>query len=175
MKNLILKSLAITLILLVFPLKQHGQNPSFAHQDTTIDFDITDIALFDERVFFLYNLVNDSRFDVINSEKDGVFIISADEAYPSLDLHQAFEDFKNDNAKAFAAMEKEDASETAKAYKALLPKEFTLSLMMDIYVKSRQNNLCANADPFCTDIGVYQYPAGVNAGSGESGDRKSVV
>jgi len=50
-----------------------------------------------------------------------------------------------------------------------LPDNFISSMMMDVYQKDRQNNLCANADPFCTDNGLYQFPAGVNAGSGESG------
>ncbi|WP_171291464.1 hypothetical protein, partial [Acinetobacter baumannii] len=46
----------------------------------TYAFNITDIANYDERVYFLYNLVNDSRFDVINGEAAGMFIISATSA-----------------------------------------------------------------------------------------------
>ena len=32
-----------------------------------------------------------------------------------------------------------------------------------------QNNFCDTSEPFCTDNGMYEFPAGVNAGSGESG------
>ena len=32
-----------------------------------------------------------------------------------------------------------------------------------------QNNLCNSSEPFCTDNGMYEFPAGVNAGSGELG------
>ena len=40
----------------------------------------------------------------------------------------------------------------------------------DMEVRSvLQNNFCNNSDPFCTDNGMYEFPAGVNAGSGESG------
>lgn len=169
MKNLFLKTLAIGLILLALPMKQQAQQPAFSNNETTIDFDITEITLFDERVFFLYNLFNDSRFDVVNGENDGIFIVSADPSFEDLDLNAAFADFKAQNALSFKMMDKESASETAIEYKSLLPKEWMMSLMTDIYIKSRQNNLCANADPFCTDNGLYQFPAGVNAGSGEPG------
>jgi PKD repeat protein len=169
MKNFLLKSLVIGLFLLAMPMKQYGQQPRYAQNESTIDFDITEIDLFEERIVFLYNLINDSRFDVVNSEQDGVFVISADPAYPNLDLQEAFNEFKNDQALAFSAMNKENAAEVAMSYKALLPKQFALSLMMDVYAKSRQNNHCNTADPFCTDVGVYQFPAGVSSGSGESG------
>ncbi len=32
-----------------------------------------------------------------------------------------------------------------------------------------QNNYCEYSEPFCTDNGLYEFPAGVNAGSGEDG------
>ena len=121
------------MIMLLMPVRHFAQPILNTNPQTTIEFDITEIPNFDERVIFLYNLMNDSRFDIITSERDGFFVA------------------------------------TACDYKAALPVGFTNSLMMDIYVRSRQNNTCANADPFCTDNGMYQFPAGVNAGSGESG------
>lgn len=169
MKNLFLRTLVIGLFLLVIPVKQYGQNPQFTHSQPTLDFDITEISLFDERIFFMYNLVNDGRFDVVNSENDGVFIVSVDPIYKDMDLKAAFAEFREQNAIEFSRMDKEEAAETSIAYKAALPQEITLSLMMDVYAKSRQNNHCADADPFCTDNGMYQFPAGVNAGSGEPG------
>ena len=167
MKNLFFKALAIGLILLAMPLKQQAQQPAFSNNELTISFDITEIANYDERVYFLYNLVNDGRFSAENGKEDGLFVISA--ANGDQDLTSAFAEFKEQNALAFRKMNKEQASETAFAYKSLLPKDLMQSLMTDIYIQWRQNNMCANADPFCTDNGMYQFPAGVNAGSGESG------
>ena len=132
-------------------------------------FDITDIANFDERVYFLYNLNNDSRFNVINGEANGQFIISLSAGNEDLDLEEAVNEFRWQMANEFAMMDKVLASQTAYAYKAEMPKSFTNSLMMDVYAKSRENNLCATADPFCTDNGMYEFPAGVNAGEGEAG------
>ena len=169
MKKSLLKTLAIALILLAIPMKHFGQQPRYAQNASTIDFDITEIDLFEERIVFLYNLINDSRFDVVNSEQDGVFVISADPAYEDLDLAATFSSFREQNNLAFSKMDKETLAETAIEYKSLIPKEYILSLMMDVYAKSRQNNHCNTADPFCTDNGLYHFPAGVNAGSGESG------
>ena len=137
--------------------------------EPTISFDITNIANFDERVFFLYNLMTDGRFDVIHGEQDGFFVISASNSYEGINLAETFADFREQNASDFSSMSKEQAAEVAAEYKGALPFEFVSSLMMDYYIRSRQNNTCANADPFCTDNGMYEFPAGVNAGSGESG------
>ena len=133
------------------------------------EFDITNIANFDERVYFLYNLLNDGQFDVIASEESGKFIVTASTAYENMDLEENFSDFIWKTTNEFAMMDKVSAAERAQAFKPALPKEFANSLMMDIYAKSRENNLCALADPFCTDNGMYEFPAGVNAGSGETG------
>lgn len=169
MKNLFWKTLVTGLFLLAIPLRQQAQQPSFPEKVLTIDFDVTGISLFDERVFFMYHLVNDARFNVVNSESNGVFIVSVDPAYEGLDLKAAFAEFQEQNALEFSEMDKEQASEVARAYKSALPQEIILSLMMDFYAQSRMNNRCSTAEPFCTDNGMYMFPAGVNAGSGESG------
>ena len=167
--NKITRILCVAMILLVMPLKQFGQTIQVVNNQPTIAFNITEIANFDERVFFLYELSQDGRFDVIASETDGVFIISINEAYDGISLGETFRDFRMENAYNFSLMDKVQAANVAAEYKGVLPSEFTSSLMMDYYIRSRQNNTCANADPFCTDNGLYQFPAGVNAGSGESG------
>ena len=130
---------------------------------------ITEIENFDERVIFLHNLAKDARFDVINGEAAGMFIVSAAQGYEDLDLELAVKEFTTENANQFSMMDKVQAADVARAYKSEMPVEFTNSLMMDIYAKSRENALCADAYPFCTDEGMYEFPAGVNAGSGEPG------
>ena len=163
------KIVLTALLFLVLPMKQWAQQPQTVYTSSTISFDITEIANFDERIFFMYQLVNDGRFDVITSENDGVFVISANEAYEGINLQEDFTSFRTQNANAFLSMDKVQAAELSCDYKAALPLDLVLSLMMDVYNRSRQNNTCANSDPFCTDNGMYQFPAGVNAGSGESG------
>lgn len=169
MKTNILKALLIGLLLIVLPMKHFGQQPRFVQHESTIDFDITEINVFEERIVFIYNLINDCRFEVLNSERDGVFIISANPDYEDLDLAAAFSNFLEQNTQAFSQMDKETLAEASIECKSKLPENYIHSLMMDVYIQSRQNNHCNTADPFCTDNGMYQFPAGVNAGSGESG------
>ena len=167
--NKLIKLFVAALLLALLPLKSMAQPNRTTVNEPTISFDITNIANFDERVFFLYNLMTDDRFDVIHGEQDGFFVISASNSYEGINLAETFADFREQNASDLSSMSKEQAAEVAAEYKGALPFEFVSSLMMDYYIRSRQNNTCANADPFCTDNGMYEFPAGVNAGSGETG------
>jgi gingipain K len=117
-------------------------------------------------VYFLYNLVNDSRFTVVNGEENGTFIVSTDD---NISMKESFADFIEMTMSNFGRMNKYQAADAAREYKNVLPMTFVNSLMMDIYAKSRDNSHCADAYPFCTDEGMYEFPAGVNAGSGETG------
>lgn len=142
---------------------------TFDKFNNTLEFDISKIAKFEQRTHFLYLLNNDGRFDVSASEKDGFFIVKRNENSYSFNLEDVFERFYREEISAFNSMSKDEVGELYGEWKSSLPDIFIASMMMDVYVKDRQNNLCANADPFCTDNGIYQFPAGVNAGSGEQG------
>jgi len=132
-------------------------------------FNITDIASFDERVFFISNLTKDERFEVIVDKNNSVFLINTGKYHENEDLESNVNAFVAENAAAFAAMDKETAAETCMTLKSELSGDIINALMLDIYASSRENNLCALGDPFCTDNGMYEFPAGVNAGSGEAG------
>ena len=143
--------------------------PSGMLSNGTYALNITDVANFDERVYFLYNLTKDDRFEVVNGETAGMFIVSAAAGYEEINLEDAIHNFSYNNSIEFSLMDKVQAADVANAYKSAMPASFTNSLMMDLYIQSRENNMCEFADPFCTDNGMYEFPAGVNAGSGESG------
>ena len=164
-----MKKLLFFVILLYSALSVFAQKYDFTESNDKIEFDIKSIAIFEQRVHFVYTLSSDTRFDIYPSEDAGYFIISKGEGFDSKSLSEAFGDFCEEEHEAFIKMTKEEAGESFYEMKAQLPDNFITSLMMDIYAKSRQNNLCASADPFCTDNGQYMFPAGVNAGSGESG------
>ena len=142
---------------------------SFDKQQNTIEFDITKISLFEQRMHFVYLLNNDERFDVSVSDKDGVFLVKRNNNSYNFNVEDAFIGFYNEETSAFNSMTKDEIGDLYSEWKSALPNNFVASMMMDVYVRDRQNNLCATADPFCTDVGVYQFPAGVNAGAGESG------
>ena len=143
-----------------------GQTPQRA---ATLNYDLRYIANLDERVLFVQQLINDPRFQVIPAEQDGLLILSADPAFEEMDLEEAFEDFSETTLAQLAQMDKVEKAEAALQSKTALPKELFLSLMMEVYNRSRDNNLCAGASPFCTDQGMYMFPAGVDTGNGETG------
>jgi hypothetical protein len=132
--------------------------------ESSLLFNIGDIANFDERVYFLYKLMNDSRFSVINAEQTGMFVVNG-----SANLNAEFVGFIAQNISEFTNLDKYQAADLARQYKSMMPGSMTNALMLDLYVQSRENNMCEFADPFCTDNGMYEFPAGVNAGSGETG------
>ena len=137
--------------------------------NNALTLDMTKISLFEQRVHLIYLLNNDDRFVVSISEDDGVFNIKRNPDSYDFNLESTFNDFYGKETASFNSMSKDEIGELYNVWKSQLPNGFMASMMMDIYVKDRQNNQCATADPFCTDNGMYQFPAGVNAGSGESG------
>ena len=163
--------LIIMLISLVFSAKaQDIRNAyTFDKMNNTVEFDITKISLFEQRAHFLYLLNNDERFIVSASEKDGIFVVKRNDNSYSFNLEDTFYNFYKEESTTFASMSKDEVGDMFNEWKASLPNKLVASMMMDLYVKDRQNNLCANADPFCTDNGIYEFPAGVDAGNGEQG------
>ena len=59
--NKLLRTIGIAALLLTMPLRQFGQVLPSAQNPTTIDFSITEIHNFDERIIFMHQLLNDSR------------------------------------------------------------------------------------------------------------------
>lgn len=161
--------LIIALFLLVFSAKAQEKSYTFDKIGNTVEFDISKISLFEQRAHFLYLLNNDDRFVVTASDRDGIFVVKRNDNSYKFNLEDTFAEFFNEENKAFSKMSKDEVGELYGEWKSSLPSIFIASMMMDVYVKDRQNNLCANADPFCTDNGIYQFPAGVNAGQGEQG------
>ena len=133
-----------------------------------LEFNLNSIPNYNERVYFLYNLYQDSRFDVVNAETTGRFLVSADEAYTDLDVEEAFNDFREQNAAQFAMIDKVQAAQLAGELKPALPSEFMQSLFTYDYIRSRENDMCATSDPICSDS-TYFFPAPVGSQTSESG------
>ena len=133
-----------------------------------LEFNLNSIPNYNERVYFLYNLYQDSRFDVVNAETTGRFLVSADEAYTDLDVEEAFNDFREQNAAQFAMIDKVQAAQLAGELKPALPSEFMQSLFTYDYIRSRENDMCATSDPICSDS-TYVFPAPVGSQTSESG------
>lgn len=164
----------VFVLVLVFSLvfaeaRQNNDLYTFDKTRNTIELDITKIFHIEHRTYLLYALSQDERFSISMTGEDGVFAINQSSDDTKTDLLKDFTDFYEEEEAVFSSMTKEEAGNTFPEWKAQLPESFVASIMMDYYVNSRQNSTCASADPFCTDNGLYMFPAGTNAGSGETG------
>ena len=172
------KTLFLIFALLLATVVKAQDFKSLYHFDkinNTLTLDMTKISLFEQRAHLIYLLNNDDRFVVSISEDDGVFVIQRNPNSYDFNLESAFNDFYSKETATFNSMSKDEIGEQYSGWKSALPNGFMSSMMMDVYVRDRQNNYCATADPFCTDNGLYQFPAGVNAGNGESGPNYSCL
>lgn len=120
-----------------------------------------------ETLYLTYALYFDETFEVYLDEQG---IVSArSECDNAADL-QHFINEKSKEFKTFATLSKEDFGDQAALWCERLPEEIYAALVKAENMRAgKQNNLCANSSPFCTDNGLYEFPAGVNAGTGEPG------
>lgn len=141
----------------------------FNNEDNYIEFNISDIEKYDQRLYFLHQLYNNNTFNIALAEDNGIFYISLNDEHDEINLEEYFNSFYEDIDYEYNLISKDEMGELFVQYKNSLPEEFIHHIMMSEYIRSRDNNLCSMALPFCTDNGLYEFPAGVNAGQGESG------
>ena len=147
---------------------ENGEVNPYYMVGANLEFNLNSIPNYNERVYFLYNLYKDSRFNVVNAETAGRFLVSASESYIDLDLEEAFNDFRAENAAQYGMMDKVQAAQKAAELKPALPSEFMQSLFTYDYVRSRENDACNLADPACSDS-TFFFPAPVGSQTAESG------
>ena len=124
-------------------------------------------ASFSELVFLTYSFYLDDAFEVYVDEKGAVAVHGNCE--DDADLKELVRNQTRQYA-LFAALPKESFGESITQWRETLPAEIYAALVKQENLRAMaQNNLCSNSEPFCTDNGLYEFPAGVNAGTGEPG------
>lgn len=144
----------------------------FETQQNTVNLDFAKIDNYYKRLHLLYSINNDDRFLVMQSEEYGQFYITAKDDVDGEIFINSFETFLNDKRAEFLSFDKTAVAELEEEWKNSISDLDMLSLTMDIINKNTprtENDSCFKALPFCTDVGLYQFPAGVNSGQGESG------
>ena len=146
------KILFITLLLTFLPLKHWGQTPYRQYADNGILIDFHKIDNVDFRVFLSYNLIQDDRFILIESEELGQFSINSNDEENIVDFFDAFENFYNNTYADFGLLSKTDIDHRMPDWKSCIPPTHFVSIMMDVALRNGRpnNNHCADSDPFCT-------------------------
>ncbi len=122
---------------------------------------------FAERVFVAYSLHESGDFGVSLDGSSQVVAHCGDGDEAALD---AFLKMKHDEFGEYARLDKYAFGDLFGVWQSALPEKIYLALLKQENLRAvTQNNYCNTSEPFCTDNGLYEFPAGVNAGSGESG------
>lgn len=122
---------------------------------------------FAERVFVAYALQESDAFGV-SLDASSRIVVHCNEG----DDHAlwTFLEAKHAEFEAYAQLDKYAFGDLFEAWQAALPEEIYVVLLKQENLRAvTQNNFCNTSEPFCTDNGLYEFPAGVSAGSGESG------
>lgn len=158
MKQRFTKAFAICLMLVLFFAPQ-----SIVAQrlDSLYDF-----GSFEETLFCAYAIYEEESFD-LGLDQNGAVVVN--NTCEDADLN-GFVMLKVKEFRAYSNLPKMELGNYISKWRETLPEEIHVALVKQENVRvAAQNNLCANALPFCTDNGLYEFPAGVNAGVGEPG------
>ena len=125
-----------------------------------------DFDSFEETLFCAYSINEEESFDLGLDPNGAVMVNNTCNDADLMDfIMLKINEFRN-----YSDLPKLELGEYVTRWCESLPEEILTALVKQENVKAAaQNNLCANADPFCTDNGLYEFPAGVNAGVGEPG------
>ena len=128
--------------------------------------ELYDFGSFEETLYCAYSLHAEESFSLTLDEQGAVVVSSTCEDIDMAD----FVLLKVKEFLSYSTLPKLELGDYVTLWSESLPEEILAALVKQENVKAAaQNNLCANADPFCTDNGLYEFPAGVNAGTGEAG------
>ena len=122
---------------------------------------------FAERVFVAYALHESGDFGLSLDEASRVVAHCSDGGQEALG---AFLRLKHAEFAEYVMLDKYAFGDLFDIWRSALPEAVYVALLKQENLRAvTQNNFCNTSEPFCTDNGLYEFPAGVNAGAGESG------
>ncbi len=146
---------AIAMFLLVISAKaQDIRNYYTVENDGSIELDITNYEFY-ERFFTVYNLYQDTAFEISEGKTYGLFKINSSE-----DINKYLRQLHNE----FGELDKYDYTEYVAIGKEKLPSNIVTSMLFDIFMENSKattlNDHCVDSEPFCTsEIITFNAPA----------------
>lgn len=126
-------------------------------------------STFEEYVFYAYALQQSEAFELQLDASSILEVVPLCDASQDMGL-DAFLKEKRIDFQLYNGLEKEDFGVLFQQWCAALPEDIYFAMVKQENMRAiSQNNYCHLSEPFCTDNGMYEFPAGVNAGSGEPG------
>jgi PKD repeat protein len=139
-------------MLTIVPLKQWAQTPYRQYADEGIMLNFFEIDNHDFRLFLLYNLDQDDRFNVTPDEQNGMFILTPNSDIQQNDFLETFETFYSNAYADFRVIDKVFLQDLVIQWKSSVPPTHFASITMDLALSRAitLNNHCVDSDPFCT-------------------------
>ena len=146
------KFLLFALFMATLPLQNWAQTPYRQYADEGILLNAYEIDNVGFRVFLLYDLHQDDRFDVIADEEPGQFSIVPSRNGDVVNFLDAFESAYQRAYADFSLFTKPEIDGLLPIWKSSIPPKHYISLTLDIELRLSRpsNNHCADSDPFCT-------------------------
>lgn len=142
--------------------------PYSKYADDGVELRFFEIRNIDFRLFLLYHLTQDERFELDVENENGVFIINSGNDMLGDDFYDAFEEFYIETYADFQLLSKVDIAELFPIWKTNVSPRYLMSVLMDITIsKSRSDNdHCINANPFCTSD-YYEFESAYSDGEAD--------
>lgn len=159
------KILTAALLLLLLPLKPFAQQQ---RQIKVSEFSVSNIRTIEERVFMVHSILEKGYLCYKNPSLPNTIdvYIKADAAEELSDFDFFYDNLLYDMLDEFSLLDKDQRGELYVEWRQGIDDEVFRTLYDDFTHGTRTDNAtCETAAPFCTDIGLYDFPAGVNSGS----------
>ena len=161
--------LLVAMMLLALTSKSFAQLPV---QTKLTEINIHNVETIEERVFLLHSIQESEFFFYRLSNEEGKIDIYISDNYTCEDsnANADFDAFMENLEEVWMAHCNLDKTERGRLfvewrYQLDDPVFFMINEDFHRQLRNRDNSTCDGADPFCTDNGLYQFPAGVNAGN----------
>ena len=153
----------------ILPLWSIAQQPV---STKLTEINIHNVTSIEERVYLLHSIQESEFFTYRLSDEEGKIDIFVTEEYncQESNANADFDAFLEDLETGWMAYNNLDKTERGQLFvdwRYQLEDPVFLMINEDFHrqLRNRDNSTCDGADPFCTDNGLYQFPAGVNAGN----------
>ena len=154
---------------ILFPMRSFAQQPL---QTKLTEINIHNVETIEERVFLLHSIQENEYFTYRLSDEEGKIdiFVSDDYTCQESNANADFDAFMENLEVEWMAYNNLDKNERGRLFvewRYQLEDPVFLMINEDFHrqLRNRDNSTCDGADPFCTDNGLYQFPAGVNAGN----------
>ena len=157
--------IVVFLLLFGLSLKPFAQQPK---QIKVSEFNVSNIPTIEERVFLVHSILEQGYICYRNLNLPNTIdvYVQSDASDELSDFDFFFDHVLYDQFNEFSYLDKNQRGELFMEWRQGIDDEVFKTLLEDFTRGLRtENATCETAFPFCTNVGLYDFPAGVNSGS----------